>query len=55
MRMRECVTQVRHYPRWLESDLRSDHAGETGAVWIYKGILSFAGDQDIRFDAQNTN
>ncbi len=28
-----------HLPRDLIADLRSDHAGETGAVWIYKGIL----------------
>lgn len=24
----------------LEADLRSDHAGETGAVWIYKGAAA---------------
>ena len=28
----------------LESFLRSDHAGEVGAVYIYKGILSVAKD-----------
>ena len=28
----------------LESFLRSDHAGEVGAVYIYKGILSIAKD-----------
>ncbi|NNF79855.1 MAG: demethoxyubiquinone hydroxylase family protein [Rhizobiales bacterium] len=27
--------------------MRSDHAGETGAVWIYKGILAFARDDDL--------
>lgn len=27
------------YPRWLERELRSDHAGETGAVAIYRGVL----------------
>ena len=26
----------------LESFLRSDHAGEVGAVYIYKGILTIA-------------
>jgi 3-demethoxyubiquinol 3-hydroxylase len=26
-------------PPFMVKDLRSDHAGETGAVWIYKGIL----------------
>ena len=25
---------------WLEAELRSDHAGETGAVWIYRGVLA---------------
>ncbi|MEL7485721.1 MAG: demethoxyubiquinone hydroxylase family protein [Pseudomonadota bacterium] len=24
------------------ADLRTDHAGETGAVWIYRGVLTFA-------------
>ena len=28
----------------LESFLRSDHAGEVGAVYIYKGILTIAKD-----------
>lgn len=28
--------------RHVERELRSDHAGETGAVWIYRGILSVA-------------
>ena len=31
----------------LESFLRSDHAGEVGAVYIYKGILSVAKDPDL--------
>jgi ubiquinone biosynthesis monooxygenase Coq7 len=30
------------------ADLRSDHAGETGAVWIYRGILCFARDPSLR-------
>lgn len=25
---------------WLTGELRGDHAGETGAVWIYRGILA---------------
>lgn len=25
--------------RWLNGELSSDHAGETGAVWIYEGAL----------------
>jgi ubiquinone biosynthesis monooxygenase Coq7 len=28
------------WPAWLAQDLRSDHAGETGAVYIYKGALA---------------
>ena len=36
------------YPSWLTRELRSDHAGEIGAVWIYKGILSFSANSEIR-------
>lgn len=32
----------------LLGDLRSDHAGETGAVMIYRGILAFARDPGVR-------
>ena len=32
----------------LRADLRSDHAGETGAVWIYRGILTFSMDPKVR-------
>lgn len=35
-------------PDWLVSDLRSDHAGETGAVWIYKGVLAVSRDKGLR-------
>ena len=28
------------YPRWLTQELRSDQAGEVGAVMIYRGILA---------------
>ncbi|HIC79372.1 MAG TPA: DUF393 domain-containing protein [Kiloniellaceae bacterium] len=35
-------------PRWLLRDLRSDHAGETGAVAIYRGILAVSRDEEIR-------
>ena len=31
-------------PAWLIGELRSDHAGETGAVMIYRGILAFCKD-----------
>ncbi|BDT79615.1 demethoxyubiquinone hydroxylase family protein [Polynucleobacter yangtzensis] len=30
------------YSAYLERELRSDHAGETGAVYIYKGIIAVA-------------
>ncbi len=33
------------------SDLRSDHAGEVGAVAIYKGILAVARDEEIKLFA----
>jgi ubiquinone biosynthesis monooxygenase Coq7 len=36
------------YPRWLVAELRSDHAGETGAVMIYRGILAFCRDPALR-------
>ena len=39
-------------PAWLEGDLRTDHAGETGAVWIYHGILSVSRNPIVREFAQ---
>jgi ubiquinone biosynthesis monooxygenase Coq7 len=38
----------RYYSPWLEGELRSDHAGETGAVWIYKGILFARPNPDLQ-------
>ncbi|WP_420347501.1 demethoxyubiquinone hydroxylase family protein [Pelagibius sp.] len=35
-------------PKWLVRDLRSDHAGETGAVAIYRGILTVTRNEEIR-------
>ena len=35
-------------PAWLIGELRSDHAGETGAIMIYRGILAFARDPALR-------
>ena len=35
-------------PDGLAGDLRSDHAGETGAVWIYRGILCVTRDPRVR-------
>ena len=32
----------------LVGDLRSDHAGETGAVWIYRGLLAVSRDAGVR-------
>lgn len=37
-----------HLPADLIGDLRSDHAGETGAVWIYKGMLCVSKDAEVR-------
>lgn len=33
--------------RWLAAELRSDHAGEIGAVAIYQGILKVTRDPDL--------
>lgn len=35
-------------PEWLVRELRSDHAGETGAVMIYRGILAVCRDAGVR-------
>lgn len=35
-------------PRAIVADLRTDHAGETGAVFIYQGVLRFARDPALR-------
>lgn len=35
-------------PAWVLADLRTDHAGETGAVCIYQGVLRFARDPALR-------
>ncbi|MFK7828915.1 MAG: demethoxyubiquinone hydroxylase family protein [Congregibacter sp.] len=42
------LPKVSSLPLPLKKDLRSDHAGETGAVYIYHGILAVSGDADIR-------
>ncbi|MGB5621657.1 MAG: demethoxyubiquinone hydroxylase family protein [Gammaproteobacteria bacterium] len=36
------------FARWLVQDLRSDHAGEAGAVAIYRGILRTSREPEIR-------
>ena len=35
-------------PRWLQQELRSDHAGEFGAVMIYYGVLAISRDESAR-------
>lgn len=35
-------------PRWLQQELRSDHAGEFGAVMIYHGVLAITRDESAR-------
>ena len=35
-------------PRWLQQELRSDHAGEVGAVMIYRGVLAISRDSSVR-------
>lgn len=35
-------------PDWLIGELRSNHAGETGAVAIYDGVLAVSRDGDLR-------
>ncbi len=37
-----------HVPADMRGELRSDHAGETGAVWIYRGVLALARDAALR-------
>ena len=35
-------------PQWLIADLRTDHAGELGAVWIYRGVLKYTKNDEIK-------
>ena len=35
-------------PRWLQQELRSDHAGEVGAVMIYRGVLAFSRHSSVK-------
>lgn len=35
-------------PNWVFADLRTDHAGEVGAICIYRGVLQFARDPALR-------
>jgi len=40
-------------PAWECFDLRTDHAGEVGAVCIYQGVLRFARDPALRSFAEH--
>ena len=40
-------------PDWVLGDLRTDHAGELGAVCIYQGVLRFARDPALQAFAQH--
>lgn len=40
-------------PASLIADLRTDHAGETGAVMIYRGVLAVSRDPGVRHFAQH--
>jgi ubiquinone biosynthesis monooxygenase Coq7 len=42
-----------YFSNFLIRELRSDHAGETGAVFIYKGVLAVSRDTVVRFFAQD--
>ena len=45
--------RVTDQQRWLTAELRSDHAGETGAVSIYNGILAVSRDSSVQAFALN--
>lgn len=52
LRLRPLWRRVPHaidrLPRPLQRELRTDHAGETGAVMIYRGILAVTRDPALR-------
>ena len=48
MNNRPFLKQATSIPRWLLRDLRSDHAGETGAIAIYRGILAVTNNDEVR-------
>ena len=41
------------FSRFLLRELRSDHTGETGAVFIYRGVLAVSRDSNVRSFAQD--
>ena len=44
----ELQTGFSEQPRWLQQELRSDHAGEVGAVMIYRGVLAFSRHSSVK-------
>ncbi len=44
--------RVADLPPHLLRELRSDHAGELGAVWIYRGILAVTRNPELRAFAE---
>ena len=46
------MARAKALPAEVVADLRTDHAGETGAVCIYHGVLQFARDPALRAFAQ---
>lgn len=44
----EPLNDILKQPTWLVGELRSDHAGEMGAVFIYQGILAVARNEALR-------
>ena len=48
----DATAPVPAVPPDLMAELRTDHAGETGAVWIYRGVLAFTRDAALRDFAQ---
>ena len=52
MTVKNFSAEPRAYPNWLTAELRSDHAGELGAVMIYRGILAVASEPALRAFAE---
>ena len=46
------MARAKALPAAVVADLRTDHAGETGAVCIYRGVLRFSRDPELRAFAQ---
>jgi ubiquinone biosynthesis monooxygenase Coq7 len=50
---RMLLTPGDNLPAWVFADLRTDHAGEVGAVCIYQGVLQFTRDPVLRAFAEH--